>query len=292
MSRVSWVSEPAVGDYPPGATFGPRTLGDFELVWLLSGSATWTYDGTAPHQLRPGTVVVARPGMCDEYRWDENRPSRHGYAHFTLDPMPSGADFPAWPVVRHLAAPDPVTPLLGYLLWLATDGRGSDASSSGRVGDRTAEVVDLVLSLLVEGPLPVEVDDPEPPAIARALDHVRRAWERRVRPVPLAELAAAAAVSKAHLARQFHDRFGIGAVAALDVVRLSRAESMLARTNLSVAGIGRACGYDDPLHFSRRFRAVYGVSPRAYRSGPAVTSPVTTLGLTHLATRLLGDGSA
>lgn len=291
MMRVIPVSPPSVGSYPSGATFGPRRLGDFELVWLLSGSAIWTHDESAGHQLRPGTVVVARPGMRDAYRWDEQGPSRHGYVHFMLDPMPSGAVLATWPVVRHLADPDPVTPLLGYLLWLATDGRGHGGSPAGRPNP-TEGILGLVLSLIVDGPLPTDIDDPEPPALARALDHVRSEWSRGVRPVTLAELARAAAVSKAHLARQFHDRFGAGAVAALDLVRLSRAESLLARTNLPVAGIGRACGYADALHFSRRFRAVYGVSPRAYRAEPAVVSPVTTRGLARLVTRLLGDESS
>ncbi|MQA06683.1 MAG: helix-turn-helix domain-containing protein [Streptosporangiales bacterium] len=92
-------------------------------------------------------------------------------------------------------------------------------------------------------------------------------------------------------AHQFQDRFGAGVVTALDLVRLSRAESLQARTNLPIASIGRACSYQDALHFSRRFRAVYGVFPRAYRTEPAVTSPVTTRGLARLVTRLLDDES-
>lgn len=33
-----------VAVYPPGATFGPRQLEDFEFVWLLQGTAEWRYD--------------------------------------------------------------------------------------------------------------------------------------------------------------------------------------------------------------------------------------------------------
>jgi hypothetical protein len=32
---------PALAYYPPGASYGPRTLTDFELVWLRTGSAQW-----------------------------------------------------------------------------------------------------------------------------------------------------------------------------------------------------------------------------------------------------------
>jgi transcriptional regulator GlxA family with amidase domain len=61
--------------------------------------------------------------------------------------------------------------------------------------------------------------------------------------------------------------YGLGPVAALERVRLARAATLLARSNLSVTEVGAACGFTDPLHFSRRFSAAYGRSPRAYRSG-------------------------
>src|SRR5690348_16549481 len=56
-------------DYPPGATYGPRTLTDFELVWLLRGSARWRCHSPDSHQLdlEPGSLLLARPGMRDSY---------------------------------------------------------------------------------------------------------------------------------------------------------------------------------------------------------------------------------
>jgi AraC-like DNA-binding protein len=33
-----------------------------------------------------------------------------------------------------------------------------------------------------------------------------------------------------------------------------------------VAQAARLAGYDDPLYFSRRFRALHGVAPSAYRA--------------------------
>ena len=41
---------------------------------------------------------------------------------------------------------------------------------------------------------------------------------------------------------------------------------MLARTDDAVASIGAAVGWPDPAYFSRRFRGVFGVSPREYRN--------------------------
>ena len=44
---------------------------------------------------------------------------------------------------------------------------------------------------------------------------------------------------------------------------------------MSVTAVARDSGYADPLHFSRRFRAVLGRTPRTYRraGGTAETTP-------------------
>jgi hypothetical protein len=69
-----------VAVYPPGATFGPRRLEDFEFVWLLQGTAEWRYD-QGSIALGPSSLLLGRPGMTDSFLWDRNRPTRHGYLH-------------------------------------------------------------------------------------------------------------------------------------------------------------------------------------------------------------------
>src|SRR5205823_5058184 len=50
--------------------------------------------------------------------------------------------------------------------------------------------------------------------------------------------------------------------------RLERARSELARPEIgyrSIATIARICGFRDPSHFTRRFRAAYGMAPSEWR---------------------------
>jgi transcriptional regulator GlxA family with amidase domain len=61
----------------------------------------------------------------------------------------------------------------------------------------------------------------------------------------------------------------MGPVAAVERLRLSRAEGLLSRSNLSVSAIAAECGFSDAYHFSRRFRAVNGCSPRQFRIAEA-----------------------
>lgn len=52
--------------------------------------------------------------------------------------------------------------------------------------------------------------------------------------------------------------------------------------------MARACGFDDPLHFSKRFRATYQCSPRAFRAAAGRSaSPLASAGLMSVVVRLL-----
>lgn len=48
-------------------------------------------------------------------------------------------------------------------------------------------------------------------------------------------------------------------------MRMARARAYLERTDVAVADIGAACGYDDPAYFSRVFRREHGVPPAIWR---------------------------
>jgi AraC-like DNA-binding protein len=67
---------------------------------------------------------------------------------------------------------------------------------------------------------------------------------------------------------------GFRNVRPLELIRLGRAATLLERSNLTVTEVAVSVGFRDPLHFSRRFRRAYGVSPRAYRAGGPQGGPV------------------
>jgi AraC-like DNA-binding protein/mannose-6-phosphate isomerase-like protein (cupin superfamily) len=89
------------------------------------------------------------------------------------------------------------------------------------------------------------------------------------RPWTVAELAAAVAVSPAHLSRLFRRGVGRPPMAHLSRLRAEAAAAMLLRSDEQVSVIGAAVGWADPNYFARRFRAELGVSPTAFRRGAA-----------------------
>lgn len=281
-----------VARYPPGARFGPRALDDFELVWLVSGSARWSYEsagiagGSTEHDLVPGSVVLARAGGVDRYAWDARHPSSHGYLHFEWPAAPPLEERAGWPLVRQPPTSAPLRALCDYLLMLS---RLDDERSR----ERSAQVLGLVVDLFLHGPLPASGGGIASPHVRAALGAVRRVWDARgARIVSLDELAAAAGVTAGHLAREFGREFEGGIVSALELVRLGRAATRLQRSDEPLRLVARAAGYADPYHFSRRFSRVYGIAPGRYRRSRAddPLAPIAAAGLLRVWDALEGGG--
>lgn len=266
---------PNVADYPPGSTFGPRDARFHEFVWLLRGSATWLCDDLRV-PVRPGTLLLIQPGMRDSFHWDPRTPTRHAYVHFEL----SDVDSSTWPLTRDLTGrSDPMGALCRYLLHLGTTCPPGWA-------EHARETLRLLALTFVRDPVPAEPPAALPEPVVAMMAHVHDRWSAGVAvTVPLSRLAGAAQVSASTLCRTFRRQFGVSPVAALELLRLARAEPLLWQSNLPIQAIATQCGFADGYHFARRFRAVYGVAPTAFRATPpeaAPPSPATRDGLAAL----------
>jgi AraC-like DNA-binding protein len=268
---------PSVAVYPPGATFGPRTSESHEFVWVFSGSCRWTGDGRTVH-LAPGHLLLTRAGTRDSFEWGVAGSTRHGYVHFTVEGGASAAD---WPLCRATTGlGNPLGALCDYLIQLG----GSPASQ-----DRVNETLTLALHVFIDAAAgDAAQPSPVPAPIGAMMATVEQAWADGVaRRLSLRALAAGAHVSERTLSRVFADRYGIGPVTALELLRLARAEPLLRMSNLSLEAIGSACGFADAFHFSHRFQATYGIPPRQFRAtgpGPA-GSPTERAGLATILPR-------
>jgi AraC family transcriptional regulator len=98
------------------------------------------------------------------------------------------------------------------------------------------------------------------------LEFVRRVWSppappAPTRPLSLQDLAAGACISTGYLSRVFRQHYKIGPPSAFELLRLARAATLLARSNLSAAAVAHHRGLANPDHFSRRFYRSYGQPP-------------------------------
>ncbi len=118
---------------------------------------------------------------------------------------------------------------------------------------------------------------PPHPAVAAAMRLIdadlARDWS-------LTEIARRLRIDRTHLIRVFRQRTGLTPMLWLARRRGERAAVALLTSPAAIGAIGRGVGWSDPNYFARRFRALFGLSPRAYRQSLAcqlVTAAPETL---------------
>lgn len=105
-----------------------------------------------------------------------------------------------------------------------------------------------------------------PPALAHALAYMERNLHRS--DLRLSEVAASASLSASHLAALIRQRLGRSYLAHLTHLRLERAKALLRSTDLTVAAVATAVGYETPAPFYQRFKRAFGVTPSGFRERP------------------------
>jgi AraC-like DNA-binding protein len=114
----------------------------------------------------------------------------------------------------------------------------------------------------------------------RDLALLRRVRDRMDReyaePLDVEALARGVNMSAGHLSRQFKLAFGESPYSYLMTRRIERAMALLRRGDLSVTDVCFAVGCSSLGTFSTRFTELVGMSPSAYRQGPAAAAHATS----------------
>ena len=82
--------------------------------------------------------------------------------------------------------------------------------------------------------------------------------------ITVAQLADFVSVSQSSLYRSFQARFHVSPKHFILEYRIEKACILLTGSGYSVQEISNSVGFDDPLYFSRAFKRLKGMSPRAY----------------------------
>jgi AraC family transcriptional regulator, activator of mtrCDE len=96
------------------------------------------------------------------------------------------------------------------------------------------------------------------PALAAMFNEPARAWS-------LPELARLANMSRATLARRFHERLGRSASDLLTDIRMTAAANELRKPSMSTAAVADAVGYRSDAAFQRAFKQRVGMTPARWR---------------------------
>lgn len=226
------------------------------ILLVCTDGAGWCRTPAGTEPVGRGDAVLLLAGMPHEYGADAEAPWTLWWFHVV------GADAAELVAAGHATAGGPVTHLrdaapVASLVSQVVDGldtgtRAGTLLASGAAFHALTQVV--ATGRRAPGPAPSPVE--------RALDHLRTTSPRRT---SVASLASMVGLSTSRLGALFREQVGVSPMTYQSQLRMSRARELLASTDLPVAAVAAASGYDDPLYFSRRFAQAHGLAPSAYR---------------------------
>ena len=115
------------------------------------------------------------------------------------------------------------------------------------------------------------------PHFAHALHFIRR---RACSGIDVASVIEQLPISRRSLEQRFERLLGRSLGAEIQRVRIERAKTLLAETDLPVEVIGRRTGFSTPAYFSTAFKRQTGETPTMYRllKGPSAIAPASSFG--------------
>ena len=256
------------------------------LLMLTEDGGGHVRQGRRSIQARPGAAVLLGPGVPHRYGTDPAAGTwRFWWAHFPMDPL-----WHSWfdpfeheddailieglPPALVAGLSDQFARVHAAARWPGYGLPPLPADSRGALGGLVAAGAAADLAVLQIG------------ALLRLLAAAGRSgavstFDERVGRVTalvsadpsaahtVETLAAAVGLSASRLAHLFAEQRGRPLMGEVRRVRLQHAARLLQATGLSVGEVARASGFVSPYHFSRSFRAEFGLAPTTYRrEGP------------------------
>ncbi|MEU2250989.1 AraC family transcriptional regulator [Streptomyces sp. NPDC019224] len=239
-----------VVDAEPAPSHELRTVPGWVVSHVISGSGIYRQGGGGEQTIVPGMVTVVAPGVPHLYgtlpggRWTEL---------FAVVTGPLADALAAAGVLAGSGPRLPRTPVSAPALRAVI--------AAGQPTATDAEHQLLALAGLLADITAADTPDPRDPvkeACALLTEDLQA-------PVNLREVAAAVGLPYDTFRRRFVAEVGQSPLAYRNGRRIRDAAGLLRMTTMTVRQIARLYGFHDEFHFSRRFRAHFGVPPSAYR---------------------------
>jgi AraC-like DNA-binding protein len=261
IAHTAGEAYPPVG-HPPEYAFhweDGRTLGDFTMIWLESGSGHVETRNLGSFELKPGLRLFLPPGAWHRYRpgrvtgWVERWVCLNGGF---LHRLTNHNVFPTVPTLR------PVRREGDFEMWFEAlcRGAGEDGLADAALG--LAMVAAMMDSGLERAP---ENQAHSVDALVHAaVDFIRLHCHRRL---GVTDVARCMGVSRRSLERRFAACWKHGVAEEITLARVERGRSLMIDSGMSVKEAGYAAGFGGSRRFIESHLRLYGVTPGRVKPG-------------------------
>lgn len=249
----------------PAHSFGPAARNHYLFHYVISGTGTLMADdskgNTKTYSVKSMQGFMIFPDQITTYIADKELPWEYVWVEFDglrtteiLNVCGFSADSPVYRT-RSAELREKMAKELLYI------SEHSDQSVFHLMGH-----LYLFLDLLAQSapaPKPAVNSKMSDYYIKEAINFIEQNFQNDI---SIEDVAAVCGINRSYLGRIFRTSTGRSPQEFLISYRMTKAAELLKLTTLSVSDIGCAVGYENPLHFSRAFKNVYGVSPREWRN--------------------------
>ncbi|MDE6887991.1 MAG: AraC family transcriptional regulator [Eubacterium sp.] len=249
----------------PAHAFGPAARTHYLFHYIISGTGLFMADDddghTVTYQIKSGQGFMIFPGQITTYVADKDLPWEYVWLEFdglrakeTLSIAGLTKDTP----VYHADSREMREVMMSEMLYIAQHGDLSPLHLIGHLYLFMDALTRSVSSLRISkgGRL-------RDFYIHEAIAFIDQNFQNDI---SVEEIADNCGLNRSYFSKIFKEAVGRTPQAFLLHYRMTKAAELLKLTQLSISDISKAVGYDNPLHFSRAYKNVYGVSPRDWRN--------------------------
>lgn len=235
----------------------------FSIAVVSEGTFQYRTDaGSAV--LTPGAVLLGNRGACFSCGHDHATGDR--CLSFKFDPALFEDVVAATPGARRAMFTCVSLPPLEALAPLVANAEAArDADDADALEEIGLRLAGAAIAALADAPQRAPMISPRD--AGRITEAVRRIEAEAHDPIPVTDLARSVGMSAPHFLRTFARVVGVTPHQYVLRTRLHRAAVRLRNSQDTISAIAFDAGFADLSTFNRRFRAVIGMTPGAYRAG-------------------------
>ena len=239
-------------------TSRPKGRKDYQLLYIAAGQGHFFINGQE-RVVSAGNIIVYLPGQPQEYVYFKDDKTDVYWVHFTGSDVEKIIDYYNIRLSENIiyigTSPD--------YQWLF----GQIIQEMQLCRPRFEELISLLLRnifILISRNLigANRADNSLENEVELAMHYFRENYRSEIN---VEDYALSRGMSASNFYRVFKQISGSTPLQFILKLRLSNAQNLLENSNLTIAEIASAVGYENPLYFSRLFHKHIGVSPSEYR---------------------------
>ena len=226
----------------------------FEIYFILEGNCTYFIDSKV-YDVKAGDIIIIPDGVIHHTKYDNRKHSRI-LINCNSSFVPLSVQSAISEIGYLYRNPAIVEEAHGIFRKIQEEYNKKDLLTDEIISCYTHSLFYLLLRNK-DNCFNVEMKNK---VIEQAVNYVQENFNLTV---TLADTAERFSVSPEHFSRMFKKETGFGFCKYLNSVRLQHAEKILRETDRpNITKIAAECGFDDSNYFSKKFKEMYGVSPK------------------------------